>query len=208
MTYVPPEKRDTAYYIFNEKYLCRVPYLATRSEDHLRKYGMPITGLPEYDKGLANELQDRYLSIAQMVEFYKKGVVVRVVKYGDTKRIYERITDHLVAWQEALKWRLNIGNAPLEDLVIMDQFANAVYEHAKYQFEQTVVESLLLRSMTEAVPITAESLMKAFQQGDRKKLPIEQQVEAEQNELPKRTPMEDFFSSFQRPGTMKKERWS
>jgi hypothetical protein len=42
---------------------------------------------------------------------------------------------------------LNIGNAPLEDLKLMDRFANAVYEHAKYQFTDDTISSIIARRM-------------------------------------------------------------
>lgn len=204
MPYIPPEKRDTSYYIFNSKFLCRVPYIATRSVDHIRHFGMPSTGYKELDKGTESELVTFYLSIAQMAEYFKKGTVVRILKNDDIVRIYEIISEHLNAWKLELSKRLNIGDAPVEDLIVLDQLANAVYVHARHQFTREIVDSLLLKEMDSKLPFTPESLISNMRRQDQKKLPVEERTE---EKPPERMPMEKFFSSFKRSGPFTPDRW-
>ena len=82
-----------------------------------------------------------------MVEYFTKGIPVYIVKQADVKTIYEYIENHLLAWKRQLEQGVNIGGAPVDDLIAMDAFANKIYEHAKYHFTREVADSIFLRQM-------------------------------------------------------------
>jgi hypothetical protein len=161
--WIPPEQRDTSWYIFNELYLCTVPHLQTMSVDYLQYFGMPTTGDTDWDRALANERVQRMLSIDKMTDYFKQGVVVGVMKEADTKRIYERVMDHLNAWRKKLAESYHVNGAPLDDLVLLDSFAAAVYKHARHQdrFDQSFVDSLLARHIGSTLKVTRDTIMKA-----------------------------------------------
>lgn len=139
--------KDTSYYIWEPLFRVRVPQLQTTSAEYIRHFGTPTTGDASIDRDLANQLIDTAIPIAKMVEYFKKGIPVYIAKTSDTKIIYEYIENHLLAWKRRLEVGVNIANAPIEDLILLDRFANSVYEHAKYHFTPDVVESTFLRSM-------------------------------------------------------------
>jgi hypothetical protein len=157
--YVPESQRDSAWYIWNSLFMCRIPYIHTRSLEHIQMYGIPTCGDPLADREAVKEKVTTMLTIAQMIEYFERGVTIGVVKYDDTKKIYERITDHLNAWKSELHNCLNVKDAPLEDLIVMDKFANAVYQHAKYQFTPEIVDSILAREMEAAMPVNRGNVL-------------------------------------------------
>lgn len=191
--WVPYEQRGTAYWIFEELFVCQIPYIQMLDLEELQEYGMPTSGDASYDYGTANEMRQIMIPISEMVKYYAKGVQVYVVDPADTKRIYERISDHLIAWKEKLSKSLNMSGAPLEDLKLMDQFANAVYEHAKYQFTDDTISSLLSRQVDprhhdlnrlianiEGPILTAEEVQK----------------QEEEEKYPQRESLADFFQPY------------
>ena len=207
--WVPENQRDTSYYIFNEKYRCTVPYIDMRSSDHIKMFGMPSTGIKEIDREAASERIDTYLSINQMIEYFKRGALVGVRKVSDTKAIYERITDHLNAWKLQLKNGLNNGDAPIDDLILMDKFANSVYAHAKYQFTSEIIESLLLRQMNNIMPFNRDSLINNMQESRLRKENRDNPIEKEEvkDDKAPRASLEDFFSTYQGRTTNRANRW-
>lgn len=138
-----PSQVDTTKAIWERLYLVRVPSLDATSMSFLKMHGTYITGIKSIDDANVNNWMTTYINIAQMVDFYKEGVTVAVVNKDDTKAIYEAIEQHLVAWKSKLQYGINIGNAPVDDLMAMDQFANAVYDHAKHLLPREVIDSLL-----------------------------------------------------------------
>lgn len=207
--WVPEKDRDSSWYIFNQKFRCSVPHIDMRSSEHIKMFGMPSCGIKEIDRETASERIDTYLSINQMVEYFKRGALVGVRKVADTKIIYERITDHLNAWKLQLQNGLNNGDAPIDDLMLLDQFANAVYAHAKYQFTAEIIDSILLRQIGGIMPLNRDSLIADMQKNRLRKenrdKPPEEQKEVE--ERPQRASMSDFFSTYQGRTTHKANRW-
>lgn len=187
--WVPYEQRSAAWHIWNELYQVMVPYIQMLTIEELQEYGMPTSGVPSYDYGTANEMRQIMIPIAQMVVYYHRGTQVYVCNKEDTKRIYERISDHLNEWKLELTKSLNIGEAPLEDLKLMDQFANSVYEHAKYQFTDDTIASFLARRV-DTRHADLNSMI------DRLENPVTQEQRDKQEDdarYPKRQSMADYF---------------
>ena len=86
-TYIPEDQRDSAWWIWNKKFTCRIPYLQSMSTDYIRQFGVMVSGDPVRDKAIVSETITTMLTIAQMVEYFSKGVTVGVVKYEDTKPV-------------------------------------------------------------------------------------------------------------------------
>jgi len=193
-TWVPIEKRDTAWYVFHELFMCRVSNIQSRSSDHIRYFGMPGIGDPEYDREMANELIDTAIPISKMVEFYEKGVIVRVIKPSDTKLIYDYISNHLNAWKNKLESSgMNMRDAPINDLILMDKFANAVYEHAKYEFTNDYVDSVLARRMGSVMRVSRSNVLAPYVPKIVTFNKIEDEEEKPEEKRPTRTSMAETF---------------
>lgn len=136
-------EQDTTTKIWDWYFKVRVPYLQSRDINELRLTGVNITGVKEVDADIKNQWVTTMMPIAYMVELYQKNIPVKVVDYKDTKIIYDYISEHLHAWKQQLQKGINVGGAPISDLIAMDEFANLVYEHAKHQFTREIADSLL-----------------------------------------------------------------
>lgn len=151
---------DTAEIIFTRLFKCRIPNLQTMSEDYIRIFGMPTTGDAGIDNELANEWITTMLTIEKMAEYHKQNVQLKIVRYEDVKEIYDHISNHLQAWRHQIENGINIGDAPIEDLILLDDFANTVYDHAKYQFTRTMADSLLQRHLSGILRVNKHNFFK------------------------------------------------
>lgn len=191
-SWVPYEKREASWFIWNELYQVMIPYIQMLSIEEIQEYGVPISGDPGYDYSTVNEMRMIMIPISEMVVYYHKGVQVYVVNKEDTKKIYERISEHLNQWKVKLEKSLNLGDAPLEDLKLMDKFANAVYEHAKYQFTQDTIDSFL----TRRVDSRQNQLLDMIDRLENSTTVEQQEEKSLEERYPKRTSMSDYFQPY------------
>lgn len=175
---------DTTQGIWENKYFVKLPALGATSVSFLKMHGSYVTGDRAVDAGSRNNWILTYLSIDRMVDYFKEGVVIAVVNPSDTKLIYDAIDRHLTAWVDQLHYGLNNGNAPLEDLIAMDEFAQVVYPHAKRHFSGDMFENVLLRNLEGRFAINSNNFL-------RKLKPAIAEPEPEVE----RTPFSDFLKS-------------
>ncbi len=160
MAWVPLDKRDSSFYIFHEKFRCRIPLIHMHSLEYIEKFGLRVTltGNKKQDEIIKHELIETYLSINDMVEYYRKGVNIRVVKVEDTKLIYSYIVSHLLAWKRAMITMLNL-DPPIEDLIALDELADLVYPHAKSQDAEATEYSEFIKSINGLLPKARHQLL-------------------------------------------------
>jgi hypothetical protein len=145
--WVPPEDRDTQYYIFNEQFYCQMKFIETLSVEQIREYGMPYSGDAYYDRQTPNEVRSYVKTINEMVEFFKKGATIIIPRQADTAKIYQRVQDHLLAWRNYLDRTVNPNVAPLQDLIDLDNFAQAIHPYAKKFFTKEEHASVFKRHL-------------------------------------------------------------
>jgi hypothetical protein len=122
-----------------------VSYKDSLSEDHIRMFGMPTTGDAQFDSGMHNDMVSKFFTIDQMVEYYKKGIVFYVKDHRETKDIYDIVSSYLLCWKQHLDTGINVGGAPLEDLINLDRFASSVHDHAVEHFSDNYIKSNLMK---------------------------------------------------------------
>lgn len=142
-----PKNQDTSYYLWEVLFQCRIPESATVSELEYRVRGVATTGNIEMDRDIGNQLKLMWLPIHQMVEYHRVGVPVRLVKVSDAEVIYGYVQNHLEAWLERIRNSFNDREAPVDDLVALDNFANDVYSHARYSTKSALLENSLSRAI-------------------------------------------------------------
>lgn len=130
--------------IWERLFLVSLNYKDTLSSDHIRTFGMPTVGDTSIDNDMHNQLVDRYLTIDQMVDHHKVGNQIYVKIHAETKDIYDIISAYLLCWKQNLENGINIGGAPLEDLVALDRFASAVYDHAVEHISDDYIHSNII----------------------------------------------------------------
>lgn len=125
------QKRRLGEPIWTDLFLVRMAYRDTLGEDHIREFGMPTTGVAELDKEIRNEKITCMITIDAMAEHFRAGRVVVVARYADLEVIYDIIDRYLECWAKLLHGALNLGDAPIDDLLLLDAMAAQLYEHSK-----------------------------------------------------------------------------
>lgn len=131
-SYTPPQGKE----MWEEYFMVRILYLQSLSRKHIEAYGVRISGIEEIDRYQSQREIVTQMTIDQMFEKHREGATIRVLNYDDTARIYNIINQHLIAWAEYLSRGVNVGNAPLKDLIELDAFANIVYDKARCVFTE------------------------------------------------------------------------
>lgn len=191
--------KDTTVAIWEYLYKVRVPYLQSRHIEDIQQHGVVLTGVREIDNDLRSQMQTMYMTINDMVEYFKKDVPVLICTYTDIQEIYQAISNHLQSWKTMLERGVNIGGAPFEDLIAMDQFANKVYDHAKYQFTQDYVDSLFVQQLGSVQRMNANNFFnriainrltgpKTLEDGTIR-------INGEEADHPERESLENFFKT-------------
>lgn len=155
------EQNRAVWKLFNIMFSCTVRSVDNYSIDHLAMRGMIDSGSALKNKQTANALVYREMTINTMVELYKTGATVNIVNPADTKKIYEIVAEHLEDWKEYLRTQMNTGDAPIEDLILLDKFASIVYKHALPHFTREIAKTFIDGS---AVAMMKADIMNAFGQ--------------------------------------------
>lgn len=130
--------------IFDRKYEVRIKKIDNMSVEEIEFYGMYSTGDKEYDNELNNEIITRWMSINEMVEYFKRGKPFSIVDPKYTQEIYDVVHQYLLHWKDRLQNSLNIGNAPIDDLIALDSMASSLHGYAcQYMKVQKSQSSLM-----------------------------------------------------------------
>lgn len=134
--------------IWEALFMASVPFKDTMSDDYIRLFGMPTVGDPVIDRDMHNQPIYTYMTINKMVEYFRAGINVKIQKHSDTKRIYDIISRYINCWKEQLDHGINIGGAPIDDLILLDRFASVVFEHAVQHLTYEYLNSDAIRDLT------------------------------------------------------------
>lgn len=117
--------------IWENIYYCSVRYKDSVSIDELKTFGMPTVGDAGIDHDIHNQPLYVAITINDMVEYFRKGITVTLRNNNDAERIYNVVNRYLLAWKEQIENGVNIGDAPYDDLLLLDEFAKVLYPQAK-----------------------------------------------------------------------------
>lgn len=119
-------ERTVAQRIFFDRYWVLVPELHFRTDKELELMGRYSNNDPELDRQLMMNKIRIYIPIAGMCQYLEEGVRVELDTPTDSIVIYKLLVQHLQNWVW-LTNQLNPPEAPLDDLRIMDRFAEILY---------------------------------------------------------------------------------
>lgn len=122
--------------LFDKRYNCRVPGIALKTNYEMQERGMYTTGDEEEDLFNHSSLRDSCLTVNRMFEIWKSGYPIALEKESDTLEIFNTITEHLETWIRYMRHAIHRVEPPFEDLLLLDKFADKVYQYAKYEREK------------------------------------------------------------------------
>ena len=189
---------DTTSKLWDYYYKVRIPYLQSRSMTDVHRYGTDISGIREIDEDISGRMLTTMLTVSKMVDYYREGVSIRVVDVKDVKEIYEAISQHIHTWKSRLEHGINLGDAPIDDLIALDQFAAAIYENGKYQFTPETVNSIFATELSNLQRVNAHNF---FTSAVNNALPDNVTVDGSGvtringEDMPERDSLGEFFKS-------------
>lgn len=121
------EVQRTGAPIWTDLFRVVVPYKYLVSQEQLQTFGLPHTGSDDLDQEAHNAMTTAYWTIDQIVESFRSGTRVTLPSKHELKIIYDTVYSYLLAWKDVLQYGINVGEAPIEDLLLLDQFAGSLY---------------------------------------------------------------------------------
>lgn len=155
--YIPPENRDTRYPLWFVKYHVRVPHIQMLSIAEIED-GLPTSGDEHHDHASRWEPRHLLLPVHRLAELWGSGANIHFVNSKDTLQIYNDVSSHLVAWKNHIQNEVNYGEVPADDLLLLDQFANSIYEHAKFHFDDGFTANYFGNKMASRFSMRANRL--------------------------------------------------
>ena len=135
-------ENDTVKGLTDYYYTVKLNKLENTSEEELKLFGNYITGSKAIDTNLLNTWYQTQIPICKMIDLYKEGKSIKIVKPLDTKTIYEIIDRHINSWINYIKQGINTKAAPMEDLLLMDRFAQEIYPFAIEHFKREEIDNV------------------------------------------------------------------
>ena len=158
--YIPIEERPTSWFIFHVKFPCKIRHMDIGTIEERRERGYVTSFNKDIDRENQRSLSNVHLTINEMVEYYKEGVKIQGIALEDTKTIYEYIQRHLRFWHSEITSKYMMPNSvPNDDLILLDEFANDVYEYAQYFFTNDLMTTELGQSLLGALGPQASSII-------------------------------------------------
>lgn len=130
------KKHPNIVAIFEKTYSVIIRTADTVSIEEQRAIGKLRTGDKRIDEALEKEMSTISMTINDMVEYYKEGISFYLANEEDAKAIYEAVQAHTSEWRSALRFAYNMGDAPIEDLIMMENFTSSIYQLAKFSYEK------------------------------------------------------------------------
>lgn len=121
------ELQEAGNVIWNDLFHVVVAQKHTLSPNHLTNIGIPTTGIHEYDVENHNAKTPILLNIDSIVENFKVGIPMTLPNKNEIVIIYNAVNRYLQAWYDVLRYSINVGQAPVEDLLLLDRFATDLY---------------------------------------------------------------------------------
>lgn len=155
---------DPRYPIWGRVFLCKVPVISHYSTQYLEAYGLHTSGNKNVDLEQVKKSSTVYTTINAMVELYHQSQMVTIIKQNDLKTIYEICQDYTFDYAAKLNRTVFHHNMPIEDLIKIDDFSEAVYQHAGHLYGKEFARSFLPEDYMKEVI----NLNKLFEAVDKK----------------------------------------
>jgi len=138
-----------AYCIFFHPYLCTVPKIHLMADIHFREIGVGSTGNKATDNEMLGEMITTYITIARMVELHHDGVNITIESPEQAVGIYRVLKQHLTDWDLELTHSINRRQPPTEALIAMDNFADSLWNVAKFYVKEEIHSVSLFKALSD-----------------------------------------------------------
>lgn len=174
MGWIPEHQRTTGWYLFNKLFRVRINPQHDRTADDIKFYGTPTTGNEDYDRELDKAEHVVMWNIAKIESHFASGYPVKFVDRKDCEEVYRLINNHLTFMHGMFGNTENTRDDPdtMSDLVRLDQFADATFQHARYGLRDNLQHAgYARRAMAKDRFAQLASRVRSRASGQEEKLP-------------------------------------
>lgn len=126
---------------------CYIPSMYLYSQEYVDAFGMYTSGNESVDIQNHQKPIRVQLTVAQMAKHFSDGASISLVEPEESKQIYGWIVEHIGDWQNEITRDPNRLDVPIEDLRILEKFAEAIYPMARNFMTVVPSGSTLFRSL-------------------------------------------------------------
>lgn len=124
---------DLMYLVWDHLYRVAVPDILTASDTYLKHYGSYVTGDNQVDQMLRTNYSNVMLPLSTIIGYVDQGFDVKIYSRDDMLKMYKDIRSYLIEYDNIVAQRVNQGNVPYKDLIMMDNFASMIYHRASLE---------------------------------------------------------------------------
>lgn len=128
----PYDIKDTVVEVFDITYWVSVKAIEARSEEDILTRGIVLNRIDDIDEMNRQDVITKQCSINDMAEYYKKYVTIKILNVSDTENIYIAAQEHVRRWVSYLKNNFFGKSPPIDDLILLNNFAGSIYQYAKF----------------------------------------------------------------------------
>lgn len=130
------KEQTTAWWVFDKRWRCNTVQDAVTSDEDLQRHGSYTSTDRNVDRATRTAIQTYFLPISQMAVIVDKGYPLALGIPEDAPKVYNAVQNHLLAWIEFSKSNFHGQKIPLEDLIVLERFADKVYPLAAVRPEK------------------------------------------------------------------------
>ncbi len=124
-----------------------VPEQQSRNVEDIRRFGVYQSGVEEIDADTHNRWITVMVPLRKILDYSLNGVPIKIRDRKDIKRMYDIIQEYCYYWAHALYSQINIGDAPIDELLQYDELAEKLFYFAKYSSTSDMLVPKSIRSM-------------------------------------------------------------
>lgn len=120
--------------LFFKRFKCSVPAISLKSVSEIRERGVyAINNDEETTRVMHHAEIETLLTVNHLFEIWKNGYSPTVTNASDCVEIFNAVTNHLQQWVGYLNQGIQVSDAPFEELIDMDKFADVIYSYARFE---------------------------------------------------------------------------
>ena len=192
---------EEAYQIvFKDKFMFRLDPMALVDLEEVARRGTNTSGIARHDRAVNSTAVMRSLSVATAAEIKANRFRIGLVMPEMSVRMYEGLQSHLEHWLNQInRATMNFNsNPPLDDLVILEHFCQAVFMVARGYFKPGTATGNMFGNRLDLSKHGVQAVKEIFRLKDQQEKPEERGLFGEvtymEDGLPQRESLMPHFS--------------
>ena len=119
--------------LYSYLFYVTIPEQGSRNIQDIKLFGVHKSTVESYDEDVNSRWINVYIPPAKIADYMHNGVPIKIGPKSDAPKLYELLNEYCIHWADMLGHHLNIGDAPIDDLILYDKVAAAVFDLIKYE---------------------------------------------------------------------------